>query len=152
MPMNTDFQPRRSARAVLLCASLAGCGGGGVVDDLLSQCLDLDGPAFVTRSLPDATAGRPYSAVVTAEIVRDPFDEDYVYEFRVNGGLPAGLRIRSFDGQRRVEIFGTPSVAGVYSIRLSVEARNSDLDDPDDASLCWSGAERTYRIVVAAAL
>jgi hypothetical protein len=140
-----SFIRARALPFALTCALLASCGGA---EDLFSQCIDLDGPEFVTQELPVASIGRPYSAVVIVEIVREPFDDDYVYSFYINGKIPDGLTVKSFDGQRKVEIYGTPTTAGVYDIEISVEVKYSDLDDPEDASLCWTEAERTYRLVV----
>ena len=132
---------------LLAGALLVGC--GDAFDELAWACIDLDGPEFVTGDLPGGTVGQPYSAVVTAEIVREPYDDAYVYSFTLDGPLPPGLQIRRFQGQRRIEIFGTPSTVGTHSFTLSVSVQDPDAWAGATTALCWYRSDKSYQIVVA---
>lgn len=134
---------------LLLLAGALMLGCGDALDELAWACIDLDGPEFVTEGLPDGTVGQPYSTVITAEIVREPYDDAYIYSFTIDGQLPPGLQMRRFEGQRRIEIFGTPSAEGMHRFTLSVSVQYSDAWAGTTTALCWYRSDKSYQIVVA---
>jgi hypothetical protein len=135
----------------LSSATLVGC--GGVLEEFLWEavwdCIDYDGPDFVTASLPSGTVGQAYTAVITAEIVREPYDDDYRYSFELHGQLPPGLEFRDPHGGRHIELVGTPSTAGNYSFTLSVSIPTYDPVTGAGTGLCWYDAAKTYEISIA---
>ena len=128
---------------------LAGC--GDVVDEIIGACLDADGPSFNTPGLPDGGVGQPYAAEVEAGITREPYDDRFIYRFRLIGSLPPGLRWSQSGNTRYVQLSGTPTVAGSYSFRLEVTVEDP-LESPQGLyTLCWYVTDKTYRIAVAGA-
>ncbi len=124
---------------------LAGC--GGVIEDVASACIDLDGPEFTTDALPPAVLGQPYGAEVVVELVNEPYDDDFGYAFNVRGSLPAGLEVRQVRG-RRLEIAGVPTAPGTYEFVVFVSVSEPPRSPEEPPVLCWDAAERTYRIAV----
>jgi Putative Ig domain len=135
----------------LSVATLVGC--GGVVEEMLWEavwdCIDYDGPEFVTAALPSGTVGQAYTAVITAEIVREPYDDDFHYSFELRGQLPPGLEFRDPKGGRHIELVGTPTTAGNYSFTLSVSIPMYDAATGAGTGLCWYEAAKTYEIWIA---
>ncbi|MBP5766634.1 MAG: InlB B-repeat-containing protein [Clostridia bacterium] len=70
-------------------------------------------PGFTTKTLPAATAGKPYSTVI--EITGDkPVTATLADE------LPAGLRFNADN----LELYGTPEKAGTYTVTVRLENAN----------------------------
>src|SRR5437868_5563507 len=93
--------------ALLIIQSLVGCGGKvGVTNNPTAGALQI-GPS----SLPSATVGTAYSAIVTASGGLTP------YTFAITGGgLPTGLSLNSSTGV----ISGTPTQEGSSSFTVHV--------------------------------
>ena len=126
---------------------LEGC--GEVVDEIIGACLDFDGPSFNTPGLPDGTVGQPYAAEVEAAITREPYDDRFIYRFRLIGSLPPGLRWSQSGSTRRVQLSGTPTQAGSYSFRLEVTVEDPLETAQGPHTLCWYVTDKTYQIAVA---
>jgi len=133
--------------ALLGVLPLAGC--GDVVDEIIGACIDYDGPSFNTPGLPAGTVGQPYAAEVEAAITREPYDDRFIYRFRLIGSLPPGLRWQQSGNTRRVQLSGTPTIAGSYSFRLEVTVEDPLETTQGPRTLCWYVAEKTYQLGVA---
>ncbi|MBR7077546.1 MAG: putative Ig domain-containing protein [Clostridia bacterium] len=70
-------------------------------------------PGFTTKTLPAATAGKPYSTVI--EITGDK-----PVTATLAGDLPAGLRFNADN----LELYGTPEKAGTYTVTVRLENSN----------------------------
>lgn len=142
----------RLLRATLATGALAtglalpGC--GGVVDVVVETCVDFDGPELVTEALPGAALGQPYAATLTVELVREPYDDDFAYDFRIDGPLPPGLQVTQVGRERRIEIRGTPNAIGEFDFTVSVSVREPGAAAFETPVLCWTDAARDYRVVV----
>ena len=140
-------------RAALRLGSLAGllplASCGDLLEDVVGACIDLDGPTFNTPGLPNATVGQPYSAQVEAAITREPYDDRFLYRFRLSGSLPPGLGWAQAGRTRRLQISGTPTAAGSYSFRFEVSVEDP-LETPEVLrTLCWYATDKTYQLGVA---
>jgi hypothetical protein len=83
-------------------------------------------PTIVTSTLPNGTVGSPYTTVIeatdpanppTASGIQDPFTWSAA-------GLPPGLMIDSATGT----IFGTPTMAGTFTVRVTVIDGDGGMD------------------------
>ena len=130
--------------ASVLALSVAAC------DQIVQACIDLDGPEFTTPGLPSAVLGKPYAATIEVEIVREPYDDSFDYEFDTRGSLPPGLEVRQAGFERRIVIVGTPTATGSYDFEVRVFVRDPYYYAGSDEAptLCWLDAQKTYRIVV----
>ncbi|HWB32277.1 MAG TPA: putative Ig domain-containing protein [Acidobacteriaceae bacterium] len=94
---------------------LAGCGGVGIAQAGVPNSQLNSAPLTITTtSLPNASVGVTYNAPLTAAGGNDP----YTWKFS-SGKMPAGLALNG-----NGSIYGTPTVAGTYSIGLTVRDKS----------------------------
>lgn len=124
---------------LLALTVLAGTGCESAID-----CLDNDGPEFLTRQISDPILNQVYSETITVAINNEPRDDNFQYDFQFSGGLPAGLTGSSIG--RRYLLNGTPTEQGTYQFTVFVSVDDNLL--PSESGLCFYNASQTYEINV----
>ncbi len=148
--MRADAEPvwrgclRRLWLALALSSSalLWGCGGA---------CSNLDGPEFKNTLQPAAAVvGQAYQLELGVDILRTVFESAYGFSFFSLDPLPPGLTLQHVGSGGRVQMVGTPTQAGTYTVRVAVHVSEptSYPSDPAPDLLCWTDAETTVTIVV----
>ena len=137
-----------SAVALSLAAFvLAGCDD---LDEAL-DCIDGDRPAFSRTSLPSPVLNELYRAEVTVSIENTSDDDEFGYEFAIEGELPPGIDWR-VEQLRTVVFEGTPIELGTWMPTLGVrivDGGTGVFDAGADADgLCRTQRQATYSLVV----
>ncbi len=126
-------------RVVLVLAVLAGSGCESAID-----CLDNDGPVFITTEVSNPVLNQVYTETITVEINNEPRDDNFQYEFGITGNLPAGVSSSSVG--RRYIFNGTPTEEGTFQFTVYVTVDDSVI--PSESGLCFYNASRSYEITV----
>lgn len=124
---------------ILLSLALSGC-------DLITDCLDNDGPELSPATLPNPILNQEYSQVVHVGIRNEPNDDRFDYEFTLSGRIPEGLQT-TFAG-RDLNIFGTPTELGNFDFSVTVEVVESSFSSTQTAGLCSISDRINYRWTV----
>jgi len=125
--------------AMLGCAVMLGTGCESAID-----CLDNDGPEFQTRTISDPVLNQEYSETISVAINNEPRDDNFLYEFRLQGDLPSGVSGSSIG--RTYFLNGTAIQEGTF--RFTVYVSVDDNLQPEDSGLCFYNASQTYEITV----
>lgn len=108
------------------------------------DCLDNDGPEFVTGAISDPVLNQVYAQTITVEINNEPRDDNFRYNFSLSGALPEGV---SAVANGRNYIFnGTPIEEGTF--RFTVFVNVDDSLEPVESGLCYYNASKSYEITV----
>ena len=136
--------------SLLLVIFISGC---DVIGDLMTDCIDNDGPEFSLKTMPTAYLDQYYLTTIKASIKREPNDSSYYYYFAFNGDLPEGIYFVKNELNRSVLFSGTPTKLGTFKFKLSVSVKDPNFnevsesyDDGDD--LCYSSIVQEYEIRV----
>jgi hypothetical protein len=133
----TDMRTRQRLFQLSLSLILvSGYGCNNVID-----CLDNDGPEFITNSIANPVVNQEYNQTITVAINNEPRDDSFIYDFSVSGSLPAG--ITGVANGRNYILSGTPTTAGTSSFSLFVM-----VDEPPESGLCFYNASRTFEVTV----
>jgi len=125
--------------AVVFCAVLLGSGCESAID-----CLDNDGPEFDTSSIGNPVLNQVYSETIVVSINNEPRDDNFLYEFNLQGELPDG--VTGFSAGRNYVLNGTPIEEGTFRFTVYVTVNDSLL--PAESGLCYYTTSRTYEITV----
>lgn len=121
-----------------LLLMLSGCG------DDLDDCLDLDGPVFQTDSLPHGVLNQEYETEIRVQIQHEPYDDIYFYDFDYDhDDLPRGLYFFQDGVGRVLEIEGTPTETGVFTLDVAVYVSGH-------YDLCYHRAKARYELIITA--
>ena len=118
-------------------------------DDFL-DCVVNRRPELPDKSFAVGPIGSYYYEEFDAQIKNEPQDNDYGYEFDLDGNLPDGLGM--VVNYRTVSIEGTPTTAGTYRFTiflyvdppLTYDDENDTYDDP----LCSESTSKEYTIII----
>lgn len=123
-----------------------------LIADIVSDCLDADGPEFDVHTLPWATLDKDYKTIIKAYIVNEP-DNDYFYHFDFEGELPRGIYRAKDEDKHIVTIWGVPKEKGIFVFTLTVDVtykysmeNNGSYDDGNP--LCYTYNSQKYSLEV----
>ena len=140
-----------SILALVILTQLSGC--DALLDNAL-DCLDSDGPRFDSRDLAMPVLNQVYSEEVVASINNEPNDDNFFYEFEIEGALPEGITARQLPNNNRRLVFeGTAIEQGTFDFRVTVR-----IEDPGEGSilpftatqsgLCFFSRTRDFQLTV----
>jgi len=118
--------------------TLGGC-------DVITDCLDDDGPVFNRSTLPPATLNQVYTETIVASIENEPRDDNFDYSWSItDGALPVG--ITTMVSGRRYTLSGTPIELGVYDFQVNVTV--DDGLDSESSGLCYRNRSKNFQLQV----
>ena len=127
------------SKLALVGALAAGYGCESAID-----CLDNDGPKFVTGSISNPVLNEVYSQTITVEINNEPRDDNFRYNFQFAGDLPAG--VTGVSNGRNYFLEGTPTEEGTFRFTIFVEV--DDSLEPVESGLCFYNASKPFDMTV----
>ena len=120
----------------------------------LIDCVASARPNIHSKNLATGNFGLPYSDFIEADVTNEPNDDAYIYYFSVDGNLPPGMTYR--EQNRRITIFGTPTMSGSFTFRVNLTVDPPDYYDgnngfwDDSNQICFSddSTSKEFTIVI----
>lgn len=111
------------------------------------ECIVNRRPELPDKSFGAGVVDSYYYEEFDAQIKNEPRDNDYGYNFEIDGYLPDGLSM--FVNYRTVSIEGTPEFPGTYTFDIILYVDPPiDFDTNSEKILCSESTSKEYTIII----
>ncbi|WP_299392397.1 Ig domain-containing protein [uncultured Gelidibacter sp.] len=118
--------------------------------DTIVECIVNKRPELPDTSFKVGNVNGYYYQELTAEIKNEPRDDNYSYNFDINGNLPDGLSVTTTN--RTLVIEGMPSAPGTFNFTIYLYVEGPEYYDEESDKykdgLCSKSTSKKYSIII----